>query len=304
MTTKDDDAIEAAGPGRAYDDNEERAGRRFTVHHDGVTIPVSRGGRGRPLVLVPGLMSTQADLHELIELLRLDHDVVTFDLRGHGLSSAGDRYTFEAFLGDLVAVMSEIAASEPGRAVPPILVGYSLGADLAVHYAAEHPDAVAELVIIDGANPLPEPFITEIDLPEFRAMAEDPTTRREIEQAIGTPRQVLPTAKEIFDLQLQIDVVRSRILDRFRKVTCPITMIMSTSIAGTGTDGRTPRHNHLWRTGIARLLHEPPPTPTVTWLPTNHRLVFTHAREIAQLIQTSPTQAPAPAPAPAPRTAP
>src|SRR3954462_8618477 len=57
--------------------------RHFTVHHDGVTIPVSRGGRGRPLVLCPGLNSTQADLHELAELLRRDHDVVTFDLRGH-----------------------------------------------------------------------------------------------------------------------------------------------------------------------------------------------------------------------------
>lgn len=55
--------------------------QHVTVHHDGVTIPVSRGGRGRPLVLCPGLNSTQADLHELTELLRRDHDVVTFDLR-------------------------------------------------------------------------------------------------------------------------------------------------------------------------------------------------------------------------------
>ncbi len=59
--------------------------RHFTIHHDGVTIPVSRGGQGRPLVLCPGLSSTQADLREL---LRRDHDVVTFDLRGHGLASA------------------------------------------------------------------------------------------------------------------------------------------------------------------------------------------------------------------------
>src|SRR4051812_48455213 len=123
--------------------------RHFTVHHDGVTIPVSRGGRGRPLVLCPGLNSTQSDLHELAELLRRDHDVVTFDLRGHGLASAADRYSFEAFLSDLVAVLAE-----PGRLdLPsaPVLVGYSLGADLAVHYAAEHPDTVAGLVLIDGA---------------------------------------------------------------------------------------------------------------------------------------------------------
>lgn len=72
--------------------------RHFAVHHDGVTIPVSRGGRGRPLVLCPGLSSTQADLQELAELLRCDYDVTSFDLRGHGLASAADRYSFEAFL--------------------------------------------------------------------------------------------------------------------------------------------------------------------------------------------------------------
>jgi pimeloyl-ACP methyl ester carboxylesterase len=145
--------------------------RTFTVDHDSVTIPVSRGGRGRPLVLCPGLLTTQADLRELIELLRRDHDVVSFDLRGHGLTSAADRYSFEAFLSDLGAVMAQLPRLDLPSA--PVLMGHSLGADLAVHYAAEHPDSVAELVLIDGANPVPEPFITESELPEFRAMAED-----------------------------------------------------------------------------------------------------------------------------------
>src|SRR2546430_14209015 len=94
----------------------------FTVHPDGVRIAISRGGRGRPLVLCPGLSSTQADLHELAELLRRDHDVVTFDLRGHGLASAAGEYSFDGFLADLAAVMAE------GGPRKPVLVGYSLGA--------------------------------------------------------------------------------------------------------------------------------------------------------------------------------
>ncbi|WP_228002733.1 alpha/beta fold hydrolase [Nocardia australiensis] len=262
--------------------------RHFTVHHDGVTIPVSRGGRGRPLVLCPGLSSTQADLHELTELLRCDHDVMTFDLRGHGLASAVDRYSFEAFLGDLGAVMAEL-----GRLAlpsPPVLVGYSLGADLAVHYASECPDAVAELVLIDGANPVPEPFIIEADLPEFRAMFEDPATRRELERAKGTPRQVLLTAQDILDLNLEIDVVRSTILDRYRKIDCPISMIMSTSMAGDSGEGRAPWRNQNWRAGIERLVREQPHICT-SWLDADHRLVFTHAPEIAQIIRS--TQGPA-----------
>ncbi|MCI2423750.1 alpha/beta hydrolase [Saccharopolyspora sp. K220] len=259
--------------------------RHFTVHHDGVTIPVSRGGRGRPLVLCPGLSSTQAELHELIELLRRDHDVVTFDLRGHGLASPAVRYSFDAFLSDLVAVMAELGRLDLPS--PPVLVGYSLGADLAVHYASECPDAVAELVLIDGANPLPEPFITEADLPEFRALREDPATRQEAERARGTARQVLLTARDLHDLDLEIDVVRSEILDRYQKIDHPIRMIMSTAIAGRSGEGRAPRHNQLWRAGIERLVRERPHIAT-SWLDADHRLVLTHAPQIAQLIRSAP----------------
>ncbi|MBT2383922.1 alpha/beta fold hydrolase [Streptomyces sp. ISL-11] len=258
--------------------------RHFTVRHDGVTIPVSRGGRGQPLILCPGLNSTQADLHELTKLLRRDYDVVTFDLRGHGLASAADRYSFDAFLSDLVAVMAEPKRLDLPEA--PVLVGYSLGADLAVHYASEHPDTVAGLVLIDGANPLPEPFITDADLAEFRAMTEDLATQQEAERVRGTARQVSLTAQDIHDLNLEIDVVRSGILDRYRKIAHPVSVIMSTSIAGDSTEGRAPRHNQLWRDGIERLVHERPHIST-SWLDADHRLVFTHAPEIAEIIRSA-----------------
>ncbi|KFU78722.1 Pimeloyl-ACP methyl ester carboxylesterase [Amycolatopsis lurida] len=248
----------------------------FTVHHDGVAIQVSRGGRGRPLVLCPGLLTTQADLCELIELLRRDHDVVAFDLRGHGLTSAADRYTFEAFLGDFGAVMAESDHHAP------LLVGHSLGADLAVHYAADHPDAVSGLVLVDGANPVPEPFLTEADLPEFRAMAEG--LRHEFERVAGTARQVLLAPQDFLDLNIEIEAVRSGILDRYREIDCPIHLIMSTSMAGNGDDDRARWRNENWRAGAERLARERPHLST-SWLDAHHRLVVTHAPEIARLIR-------------------
>ncbi|WP_236010147.1 alpha/beta fold hydrolase [Actinomadura physcomitrii] len=253
--------------------------QHFKIFHDGVTIPVSRGGRGRPLVLCPGLNSTQSDLHELAGSLRRDHDVVTFDLRGHGLASAADRYSFEAFLSDLTAVMGRLDLD-----TAPVLVGYSLGADLAVHYACEHPGAVARLVLIDGANPVPEPFITEALLPEFRAMWEEMATQQEA--ARGTARQVLLTAQEILDLNLEIDAVRSGILDRYRKIDRPISMIMSTSMAGDSGEGHAPRFNRNWRAGVERLVREQPHIAT-TWLDADHTLVFTHAPQIGEIIRNT-----------------
>ncbi|OKK16342.1 alpha/beta hydrolase [Streptomyces sp. CB00455] len=261
--------------------------RHFTVRHDGITIPVSRGGRGRPLVLCPGLHSTQADLHELTGLLRRDYDVVTFDLRGHGYASpatAGAGYRFDAFLSDLTAVMAELGRLD--LPLVPVLVGYSLGADLAVHYASQCPETIAGLVLVDGANPLPEPFITDADRAEFHAMLKDPAARRETEAAKGTARQVLLTAQDVLDLQLELDVVRSGILDRYRRIDHPISMIMSTAIAGDSTEGRAPRHNQLWRAGVERLVRARPHIST-SWLPTDHRLVFTHAPEIAEVIRSA-----------------
>ncbi|MFI9596402.1 alpha/beta fold hydrolase [Nonomuraea sp. NPDC052265] len=251
----------------------------LTVHHDGVTIPLSRGGRGRPLVLCPGLNSTQDGLAELIELLRRDHEVVTFDLRGHGLTSAAGRYSFEAFLGDLDAVMAQVGRL--GFDTAPVLVGYSLGADLAVHHAAGHPGSVAGLVLIDGANPVPEPFLTEDALPEFRAMWAELAARQQAER--GTPRQVLLTAEHLLDLNVEIDAVRSEILSRYERIDGPISMIMSTSMAGEG-GGRAARFNRNWRAGIERLVLRRPHIAT-TWLDAGHGLVFTHAPQVARIIR-------------------
>ncbi|MFI6992971.1 alpha/beta fold hydrolase [Nonomuraea wenchangensis] len=260
--------------------------RQHTIHHDGVTIPVTRGGTGRLLVLCPGLSSTQADLSELAGLLRRDHDVVTFDLRGHGLASAASRYSFAAFGADLAAVLADLARREPG--VAPVLVGYSMGADLAVHHAADsaadraahHP--VAGLVLIDGANPLPEPFLTDDLLPQLRVMWEDQAARQEALR--GTARQVLLTAPEIEALNAEIDAVRSAVLGRYRRIGCPISMIMSTAMAGHGDEEPLPCLNRNWRSGVERLVRERPRV-AVSWLDADHGLVHTHAPEIARIIR-------------------
>lgn len=255
----------------------------FTVRRDGVTIAASRGGSGRPLVLCPGLLTTQADLHELITSLRRDHDVVAFDLRGHGDSAAADRYSFESFLDDLTAVLAHVNRLDPtGR---PILVGHSLGADLIVHYTAAHPGTVAGLVLVDGANPVPEPFITAADLPEFRALFA--SLVREGEAGAPTVRL---TGREILDLNLEVEKVRTEILDRFRVIDCPISMIMSTSMAGDSDTERAAWRNRNWQAGIRRLVREQPHIG-VRWLAAGHGSVRTHAREIARIIRDMPEPA-------------
>ncbi|WP_280437403.1 alpha/beta fold hydrolase [Nocardia carnea] len=246
-----------------------------SIDHDGVTVSVSRGGSGRPVVFCPGLYSTQTGLQVLIDLLRRDHDVVTFDLGGHGLSSVAPRYSFAGFLGDLSAVMEAVRIFDPA----PVLVGYSLGADLVVHYASEHPGAVAGLVLIDGANPIPEPFLPTADVREFRAMWEN-----SVDAAADGAHRVLLTAEQVLELNLELDVIRTGpLLDRYRDIGVPVSMIMSTAMAGAGADERTRWRNRNWRAGIDRLARARPDI-TTTWLDADHQLVLTHATEIARKV--------------------
>lgn len=256
--------------------------RHFIVCHDDVTIAASRGGQGQPLVLCPGLGSTRAELDGFVELLRRDHDVVTFDLSGHGRSSPADRYCFQTFYRDLVAVIAELERIELPTA--PVLVGYSFGADLALHYVADHPGTVAGLVLVDGANPLPEPFIAEADMPYFRALRANQETPRKPARIEDPSEQVALTGAQLLDLDLEIDEVRSRSLDRYRKIDCPISMIMSVFVAGDSGEERALRYNRLWRAGIDRLGREVPHIATF-WLDADHRLIFSHRAEIARIIR-------------------
>jgi pimeloyl-ACP methyl ester carboxylesterase len=252
------------------------APRPFTVRHEGVTLVGYRGGRGRPLVLCPGLNTTQAELSELAGELRRHVELVTFDLRGHGLSSAAGDYSLDAFGGDLAAVL---AATGPWPA-PPVLVGYSMGADLAVRYAAERPGSVAGLVLVDGANPVPEPFVTDSVAGLLRAA----WTELAAQQAAREPGyRVVLTADEIFDRNVEIDRARSGILDRYRRIDVPISMIMSTTMAGDTNDAHVARLNRNWRAGAARLARELPGVE-VHWVEADHGLVFSHPAEIVRLV--------------------
>ncbi|MDR2998903.1 MAG: alpha/beta fold hydrolase [Microbacterium sp.] len=249
---------------------------RFTIRNGDVEIALTRGGRGRPLVLSPGLLTTQDDLHDLVGLLRRRHHVVTYDLRGHGASSAADDYSFSAFLSDFRAVMATV---ERLSLDSPVLVGHSLGADLIVRH--ESRSAVAErLILIDGANPVPEPFITPDELDEFRAMFHAAAQAEPESDAPGHP---VLTAEHVLDLNVEIDSVRAGMLDEYRAIDVPIRMIMSTHMAGPGDDQQTLWRNRNWRAGIERLTTADPRIE-VSWLDAGHGMMVTHAEEIARII--------------------
>lgn len=106
----------------------------------------ARAPAGRaPVLLLHGLASNMSRWAEFVEHTSLAErrDLLRVDLRGHGESPARGRIGLESWSDDLLALLDAEGAA---RAV---LVGHSLGAQVALACAARAPQRVAALVLID-----------------------------------------------------------------------------------------------------------------------------------------------------------
>ena len=99
---------------------------------DGTRIAYDVAGAGPPVVFVHGLTSFRQTWEPVTNLLTQDFTCVRVDLRGHGASSPGPEYSTLSLIGDVRAVVDELALGKPA------LVGHSLGATTVAVYAAAH----------------------------------------------------------------------------------------------------------------------------------------------------------------------
>ena len=118
----------------------EIRGLRYHVRH-------WQGKADRKLFLLHGWMDVSASFQFLVDALAADWDVYAPDWRGYGLTawSGSDNYWFPDYIGDLDALLERI---QP--AAPAILVGHSLGANVAGLYAGIRPERVARFVNLEG----------------------------------------------------------------------------------------------------------------------------------------------------------
>ncbi|MFI9273447.1 alpha/beta fold hydrolase [Kitasatospora sp. NPDC052896] len=105
------------------------------------------GGPGPAVVYLNGSYADQKPWHPVITDLGSDYRHIAYDERARGKSRTATDYTFEATIRDLDAVLTARGVQRP------ILVGWSYGAMIAIHWAARHPDRVAGVVSVDGALP-------------------------------------------------------------------------------------------------------------------------------------------------------
>jgi haloacetate dehalogenase len=136
---------------------------RFQFDHDAVCIHGLKGGSGPALLLLHGHPQTHMIWHRLVQRLAQRFTVILTDLRGYGASSkpraqcnGGDTpqalehelYSKRAMAADQVAVMRHFGYSQF------LVCAHDRGARVAHRLAADYPDAVERLMLLDIAPTL------------------------------------------------------------------------------------------------------------------------------------------------------
>ena len=171
---------------------------------DDITLHVLQWGKqGTPVVCVHGLTANAFCFQAIADELASDHRVFAYDLRGRGDSDKPETgYSVPIHAADLAELIKELELERP------IIIGHSLGALIALYFAAHYPLALSKLVLIDAGAPLP--WNTPEEQPAWLAASVGrlgvpvPSFKEYIERLKMAP--FLSPWNEYFDLYFKHDV--------------------------------------------------------------------------------------------------
>jgi pimeloyl-ACP methyl ester carboxylesterase len=117
------------------------------AHVNGIEIDYEDTGRGRPIVLTHGHMSSRIAWNGQHQAFADRYRVISWDIRGHGQTVSPDdpaQYSLDLTVADVHALLGHLGI---GRAV---IGGLSLGGYISLAFALAHPEMVEALVICDS----------------------------------------------------------------------------------------------------------------------------------------------------------
>jgi pimeloyl-ACP methyl ester carboxylesterase len=141
----------------------------------GGKLGVDDGGAGPAVVFLHSLAGNTSQWSAQLEHVRRTRRAVALDLRGHGRSDppSDQRYLIEAQVADVDAVADALSLDRFA------VVGHSLGAGVALDYAAARPARVTHLLVADpigDGTQTPEaevrPFLEALDSPAYTETIE------------------------------------------------------------------------------------------------------------------------------------
>ena len=117
------------------------------LNRDGVNLYYEvHGDQGPVILLTHGYSATSQMWSGQVEMLSKAHQLVTWDMRGHGQSDSPDDpalYSESATVADMAALLDRVGAPSA------IIGGLSLGGYMSLAFNRAHPDRTQALLIID-----------------------------------------------------------------------------------------------------------------------------------------------------------
>lgn len=124
---------------------------------NGVRLHYVEGGKGTPVVLLPGWPETWWAFHKIMPALAAEHHVIAVDIRGMGTSDkpAGG-YDKKTMAGDIRALIHSLGYDKAH------IVGHDIGSHVAYPFAALYPEATLSTTYLDVAG-LPD-YVADLKL--------------------------------------------------------------------------------------------------------------------------------------------
>jgi pimeloyl-ACP methyl ester carboxylesterase len=118
------------------------------IEINGMQVHYRDEGKGFPIVLVHGTASSLHTWNDWTTALTKDHRVIRMDLPAFGLTGPNKdaNYSIEAYTKFLHQFLSKIKLDKF------YLAGNSLGGNIAWNYAAEYPEKVEKLILVDASG--------------------------------------------------------------------------------------------------------------------------------------------------------
>jgi pimeloyl-ACP methyl ester carboxylesterase len=122
----------------------------FTAQGDGVKIQLAEWGKtGQPVLCVHGITANCRCWDGIASPLASEFRVLAMDLRGRGRSDKpATGYSVDQHCRDIAALLDNLGLK---RAV---IMGHSLGAFIALAFAANYPERVERTILVDGGGDL------------------------------------------------------------------------------------------------------------------------------------------------------
>jgi pimeloyl-ACP methyl ester carboxylesterase len=178
------------------------------------------------LVFLSGGFGTVKNWNRVIDRLDGRYRTVRFDARARGKSGTSADYSAQTAVDDVGRV---IDATDTER---PILVGWSYGATLAVRYAAQHPERVTGLVLIDGAYPIT--MFDEAGKEKVRSQFRRLGWLMRIMAAFGRSARMSPA--ESANVVIEMDAVNGELGPDFAALECPTEFVVGTGAHSGATE--------------------------------------------------------------------